>query len=180
MSARKPHRPPDVGWRPRGGGAPTRTVRRPRVRAVLRALLWWLILLLGLLPACAAAGVPEPSAPVRSALAVGMVLLFALPLRSELRTSVGLRNRELVVTNAFTRRTLSSEDIRSVKYASGLHQRERLELSLVSGRWVTLCVSVGLSPQRRTELCDLLHDWARANRVHTDFRVLGPKHRWSD
>lgn len=180
MSARKPGPPPNAGWRPRGGGASTRTVRRPLRRAVPRALLWWLALLLGILLVSAAAGIPEPSAPVRAALQIGAVLLLALPLRTELRTAVELRNRELVVTNPFTRRTFRAEDIRSIKYAHGPKQRERLEITLVSGRWATLCVSVGLSPQGRAELCGLLRDWTRANRVSTDFQVLGPKNRWSN
>ncbi|MFC8720793.1 hypothetical protein, partial [Kitasatospora sp. NPDC057198] len=77
-----------------GGRAPTRRVRGPLPRAVLRAL----------------------------------------PLGEVRRSSVGLRHREPVVTDAFTRRVLRAGDIRPVVYAHGVRQRERLEIVLAGDR----------------------------------------------
>ncbi|MFB7944736.1 hypothetical protein ACFC6L_07410 [Kitasatospora phosalacinea] len=184
MSTRKPRRPPDVGWRPRGGGAPTRTVRRSRLRAVLRALLGR-PLPLGNLLVWIPVGAPTLSVPVRIAAAVGAVLLLAQSLWSELRASVEFRARELVVTNSFARYVLGPEDIREIRYSSSRpgppdFSVDHLELVHADGRWIDLGVSLGLSPRRRAELCDLLHDWARPNRVYTDFQVLGLQKRWSD
>ncbi|MFE1321415.1 hypothetical protein [Kitasatospora phosalacinea] len=187
MSARRrrrPHLPPAGSWRPRDGGAPTRTVRRSRVRAVLRAVLGRPVPL-GNLLVWIPAGAPTLSVPVRIAAAVGAVLLLAQSLWSELRTSVEFRARELVVTNSFARYVLSPEDIQKIRYSDSRpgppnFSAEHLELTHADGRWIDLGVSLGLSPRRRAELCDLLHDWTRANQVHTDVQVLGPQKRWSN
>ncbi|MFD7730318.1 hypothetical protein ACFV6F_08035 [Kitasatospora phosalacinea] len=179
MSARKPRRPPDVGWRPRGGGAPTLTVRRPLPRAVLYALVGWPVPVLTPGVCLFAAVVPSP-VPARIVLVVAAVLLLAQSFRSVLRTSVEFRARELVVTNSFVRYTLSPDRIRQIGYSSYLHSPSGLDIKLTDGRSIDLGISIGLSPRRRAELCDLLHDWARANRVYTRFQVLGPKKLWSD
>ncbi|MFJ5884793.1 hypothetical protein [Kitasatospora cineracea] len=179
MSARRPRRPPDVGWRPRGGGAPTRTVRRPLLRAVPYALVGWPVPLVN--PSLwLFAAIPNEPAPVRITLVVVVVLLLAQSFRSVLRTSIEFRARELVVTNSFARYVLTPDRIQSIGHYSRLPYPTGLGVTLTDGRSIELGLSTGLSPKRRVELCELLHDWARANHVYTRFQVLGPKKLWSD
>ncbi len=146
---------------------------------MLRALVGWPVPVItpGV---CLFAVLSNHAAPAGVALTVAAVLLLAQSFRSVLRTSVEFRARELVVTNSFARYALSPDRIREIGYCWNSRGQSGLDIDLTDGRSIDLGVSIGLSPQGRAELCDLLHDWARANRVHTRFQVLGPRKLWSD
>ncbi|MFE0463093.1 hypothetical protein ACFW1A_27945 [Kitasatospora sp. NPDC058965] len=172
-----------TGWRPRNGGPPNPTVRRPLPRALVRTLgrpLPGANLLIWVLPFSTALSVA-----VRIAVAVGAVLMLGQSVWSELRTSVEFRPRELVITNSLTRYTVRADEIREIGVSgisSGLPEflRSGVRITRTDGRLIHLQGSLGLSEHRRTVLCDTLHDWARANGVDTAFRLLGPAKRWSD
>ncbi len=154
-------------------------MRRPLLRAVPYALVGWPVPVVNPVLWLFAA-IPNQAAPVRITPAVVAVLLLALSFRSVLRTSVEFRARELAVTNSFARYVLSPDRIQRIGHRSRFPYPTGLGIDLTDGRSIELGLSTGLSPRRHAELCDLLHDWARANRVYTRFQVLGPKKLWSD
>ncbi|MFD0561672.1 hypothetical protein ACFQ2M_06255 [Kitasatospora saccharophila] len=167
-----------------GRRPPTLRLRRPPHRALLRALLGRPLPGLNVFVWIGPAN-PDLSPPVRVTVAAAAVLVLAQSLWSEFRTSVEFRAEELVVTNSVTRYTLRPEDVRKIGrggISSGPPEflRPGLEVYRADGRSIPVQVSLGLSRRGRTRLCDTMHDWARANRVDTDFRVLGPAGKWSD